>query len=147
LSRQPLETLLLAALDAAVGAVILGLAFSHGRHHEVVVRFFVFAGIVVVFKAREAIPRLRALVAAARGPAPEYARPPLWLRAKQLVLGYDPWSRTERVGVIAISAFVCAAFGWGRGGPFAAALFLALATVNGVLALVALGARLSVRNR
>jgi hypothetical protein len=34
-------------------------------------------------------------------------------------------------------------FGWAKGGPFAAALFVAVALVNAVLALIALGARLS----
>jgi hypothetical protein len=36
-------------------------------------------------------------------------------------------------------------FGWAKGGPFAAALFFAVAIVNAVLALIALAARLSAR--
>jgi hypothetical protein len=147
LTRQPLETLLVAALDALAGAVVLTLALSHAPHREVLTHFFIYAAIIVAFKARDAIPRLRALVSAARAPAPELAPQPAWFRVIQLVVGYDPWSRTERFAVLVISAVVCLTFGWSQGGPFAAALLLSLATVNGALALVALGARVSARDR
>ena len=43
--------------------------------------------------------------------------------------------------MIVVSAIVCLLFGWDDGGPFAAALFVAVAAVNAGLALVALGAR------
>jgi hypothetical protein len=42
-----------------------------------------------------------------------------------------------------VSVVVTGLFGWARGGPFAAALFIAVAIVNAALALIALGARLT----
>jgi hypothetical protein len=68
---------------------------------------------------------------------------PPWARAGRLLFGYDTWSRTERLGLFAISLVFCTLFGWDDGGPFAAALFIAVATVDAGLALVAWGARLS----
>jgi hypothetical protein len=62
---------------------------------------------------------------------------PPWMRAGRLLVGYDTWSRTERLGLFAISGVLCTLFGWDDGGPFAAALFLAVATVNLSLALIA----------
>jgi hypothetical protein len=68
---------------------------------------------------------------------------PWWLRAARLVFGYDTWSRTERFGLFTISLVLCTLFGWDDGGPFAASVFIAVATVDACLALVAWGARLS----
>ena len=66
---------------------------------------------------------------------------PRWLRVTRLLIGYDTWSRTERLGLFVLSGFLCLLFGWDNGGPFAAALFVAVGTVDAVLALVALVAR------
>lgn len=44
-----------------------------------------------------------------------------------------------------MSVIVPTLFGWARGGPFAAALFLAVAVVNAALALIALATRLTAR--
>ncbi len=142
MTRSPLAAFLLALFDGAVGGAILWAAFDHGTHRNVLVQFCVYAAIVFAFKARDAARRLPALVAQARaGAIPAFG--PRWLRTARLVLGYDSWSRTERVGIAGISVIVCLLFGWARGGPFAAALFLSVATVDGLLALVAWGARLT----
>lgn len=85
-----------------------------------------------------------ALIAQARASANVAQRfGPPWLRAGRLLVGYDTWSRTERLGLFAISAVLCTLFGWDDGGPFAAAVFIAVATVDVCLALIAWGARLS----
>jgi hypothetical protein len=82
------------------------------------------------------------LIAQARGQTSSPALlGPRWLRSARLLVGYDSWSRTERLGIIVISVIVCTLFGWDDGGPFAAALFLAVATVNLSLVLVARLAR------
>ena len=106
------------------------------------VHFFVYGGIILLFKARDC--------GAARTGADPPGAPrhnvllgPWWLQAARLLVGYDSWSRTERLGIIVVSLIVTTLFGWAKGGPFAAALFLAVAIVNAVLALVALAARLS----
>jgi hypothetical protein len=128
-----------------VGAGVLALALAHGRHRDVWVHFFVYAAIVFFFKARDALRRVPQLVAQARtrnGPA---QAGPWWLRLPRLLLGYDTWSRTERLGFAAIAVIVCALFGWAKGGPFAAALFLSVAVVNAGLVLVALAARVTAR--
>jgi len=106
----------------------------------VLVHFLVYLAIVGFFKGRDAAKRLPALVRAARASGGPVLAPG-WLRLVRLLVGYDSWSRTERVGVIGIAVLVCAVFGWDDGGPFAAALFVAIGAVNGVLGLVALGAR------
>ncbi len=49
--------------------------------------------------------------------------------------------------MVAISTIVILLFGWDDGGPFAAALFIAVAGVDAALALIALAARLTVRRR
>jgi len=145
MTRSPLQAFSLALLDGAIGAAVLAEALSHGRHRDVLVRFFVYLLIVLFFKARDAARRLPALVAAARSSSGTVSLGPSWLRALRLLIGYDSWSRTERLGIVVISALVCTLFGWDDGGPFAAALFLAIASVNAALALVAWGARLSAR--
>jgi len=104
----------------------------------------VYLAIVLFFKARDAARRVPALVAQARASANlAQAWGPPWARAGRLLLGYDTWSRTERLGLFAISFVLCTLFGWDDGGPFAAALFLSVATVNACLALIAWGARLT----
>ncbi len=143
MTRSPLQVFLLALLDGAVGAAILAAALSHGRHRDELVHFFAYLAIVLFFKAREAVGRLGTLVAAARSAPKTVSLGPWWLRISRLLIGYDSWSRTERLGIVVVSVIVCTLFGWDDGGPFAAALFLAIAAVNGTLALVAWAARLS----
>jgi hypothetical protein len=112
-------------------------------HRDVLVHFFVYVAIVGFFKGRDAAKRLPALVTAARAPTSGLSLGPVWLRAARLLVGYDSWSRTERVGIIGISALVCTVFGWDDGGPFAASLFVTVGTVNALLALTAWGARIT----
>jgi hypothetical protein len=99
---------------------------------------------VFFFKARDAARRVPTLIAQARARAnlaQSWGSP--WVRAGRLLVGYDTWSRTERLGLFTIAAVLCTLFGWNDGGPFAAALFLAVATVDACLALIAVGARFS----
>jgi hypothetical protein len=141
-TRSPLSVLALALLDGAIGAVLLAEALSHGQHRDVLVHFFVYGAIIFLFKAREAGKRVPALIKQARSNT-ELLLGPWWLRTARLLVGYDSWSRTERLGIIVVSVIVTTLFGWAKGGPFAAALFIAVAIVNATLALIALGARLS----
>jgi hypothetical protein len=144
-TRSPLSVFALALLDGALGAGALALALSHGRHRDVLAHFVVYLAVIGLFKARDASRRLPALIAQARTAGGTLSAGPWWLRTTRLVLGYDSWSRTERVGIVAISTVILLLFGWDDGGPFAAALFLAIAGVNASLALVAWGARVSLR--
>jgi hypothetical protein len=134
--------LAVALLDGATGGLLLAAALSHGEHRDVLAHFFVYGAIIFVFKARDAARRVPALIRQARTQT-TLLLGPWWLQTARLLVGYDSWSRTERLGIIVISVIVTTLFGWARGGPFAAALFLALAIVNGALALIALAARLS----
>jgi hypothetical protein len=134
--------LALALLDGAIGAVLLAEALSHGQHRDVLVHFFVYGAIVLLFKARDAARRVPALIKQARTNT-KLLPGPWWLQTARLLVGYDSWSRTERLGIVVVSLIVTTLFGWAKGGPFAAALFLAVAIVNAALALIALGARLS----
>jgi hypothetical protein len=143
-TRQPLAVLALALLDGAIGALFLTEAVSHGQHRDVLVHFFVYAAIIFFFKARDAGRRVPALIKQARTNT-KLLLGPWWLQAVRMLVGYDSWSRTERLGIIVVSVIVTTLFGWAKGGPFAAALFLSVAIVNGVLALIALGAQLSAR--
>ena len=104
----------------------------------------VYLAVVLFFKGRDALRRVPALVAQARASAnlAQSLGPP-WVRAGRLLVGYDTWSRTERLGLFTLSVVLCTLFGWDDGGPFAAAVFIAVATVNAALALVAWGARLT----
>ena len=127
-----------------MGAGVLLLALAHGRNRDVWVHFGVYVAIVGFFKARDALRRVPQLVAQARASNSLLQAPLPWrIRLPRLLLGYDSWSRTERLGFVAIAVIVCSLFGWARGGPFAAALFLAVAVVNAGLVLVALAARAS----
>ena len=144
MTRSPWAVLALALLDGAIGAALLGEALAHGPHREVLVHFFVYAAIILLFKARDAARRVPTLIRQARG-ATTPLLGPWWLQAARLLVGYDSWSRTERLGVIVVSAIVTTLFGWAQGGPFAAALFTAVAIVNAALAVIALGARLTSR--
>ena len=134
--------LALALLDGAIGAGLLAEALSHGQHRDVLVHFFVYGAIIFLFKARDAARRVPALIKQARVDT-RLLLGPWWLQTARLLVGYDSWSRTERLGIIVVSAIVTTLFGWAKGGPFAAGLFVAVALVNAVLALIALGARLS----
>ncbi|HEY8647584.1 MAG TPA: hypothetical protein VIL77_17070 [Gaiellaceae bacterium] len=142
MTRSPWAVLALALLDGAIGAAVLAEALSHGRHRDVLVHFFVYGAIIFLFKARDAARRVPALIKQARTNT-KLLLGPWWLQTARLLIGYDSWSRTERLGIIVVSVIVTTLFGWAKGGPFAAALFVAVALVNAVLALIALGARLS----
>jgi hypothetical protein len=142
-TRSPLSVFSLALLDGGIGAGALALAISHGGHRDVLVHFIVYLLVIGLFKAREAARRLPALIAQARSAGGTLSLGPWWLRTTRLLIGYDSWSRTERLGIVSISAIVVLLFGWDDGGPFAAALFVAVAAVNAALALVALAARFS----
>ena len=87
------------------------------------------------------MPALIAQARASANLAQSYG--PSWVRAGRLLVGYDTWSRTERLSLFVLSAVLCTLFGWDDGGPFAAALFIAVATVDAGLALIAWGARLT----
>jgi hypothetical protein len=141
-TRAPWAVLALALLDGAIGAALLAAALSHGADRDVLVHFFVYGGIIFLFKARDAARRVPALVRQARG-GTTLLLGPWWLQTARLLVGYDSWSRTERLGIIVVSVIVTILFGWAKGGPFAAALFVSVALVNAGLALIALGARLS----
>jgi hypothetical protein len=105
-------------------------------------QFVVYTVIILFFKGRDAARRVPALVAQARASANlAQSFGPWWLRATRLLLGYDTWSRTERLGLYVLSGFLCLLFGWDNGGPFAAAALVAIATIDALLALVALVAR------
>jgi hypothetical protein len=141
-TRSPWAVLALALLDSAIGAVLLAEALSHGQRRDVLVHFFVYGGIIFLFKARDAARRVPALIKQARA-GTKLLLGPWWLQTARLLVGYDSWSRTERLGIIVLSVIVTTLFGWEKGGPFAAAIFFAVAIVNAVLALIALGARLT----
>jgi hypothetical protein len=145
LTRSPLSVLLLALLDGALGAGALALALSHGPRRSVLAHFIVYVLVIGLFKARDASRRLPALIAQARASSGTLAFGPWWLRATRQLIGYDSWSRTERLALVAISTIVVLLFGWDDGGPFAAALFVAVAAVNAGLALIAWAARLTAR--
>jgi hypothetical protein len=143
MTRSPWSVLALALLDGAIGALVLREAIEHGDRRAVLTQFFIYVTIVFVFKARDAARRLPALVAQSRTSSGLLLAGPWWVRTVRALVGYDSWSRTERLGIIVIAIVVTVLFGWARGGPFAAALFVAVAVVDGVLALVALAARAS----
>jgi hypothetical protein len=107
--------------------------------------FGVYAFVIGLFKARDASRRLPTLIAQARNSGEAVSFGPWWLRTARLLVGHDSWSRTERLGMLAISTIVVLLFGWDDGGPFAAALFIAVAAVNAALALTAWAARLTAR--
>jgi hypothetical protein len=142
-TRSPWSVLALALLDGAIGALILREAIEHGDRRGVLVQFFIYVTIVFIFKARDAARRLPMLVTQSRSGNEVLLAGPWWARTARALVGYDSWSRTERLAIIVIAIVVTALFGWARGGPFAAALFVAVAVVDGVLALIALAARAS----
>ncbi len=144
MTRSPWAVLALALLDGAIGAALLVVAVQHGERRDVLVHFAVYALIVFAFKARDAGRRVPALIGQARH-GTTLAVGPWWLRTARIVIGYDSWSRTERLGIVVISVIVTTLFGWAKGGPFAAALFVSVAVVDAALAVVALGARYGAR--
>lgn len=144
MTRSPWAVLALAVLDGAIGALLLAAALTHGEHRKVLVQFLVYGAVILLFKARDAGRRIPALVRQARS-GTTLLLGPWWLQTARLLVGYDWWSRTERLGLIVVSVIVTTLFGWAKGGPFAAALFLAVALVNAALALIALAARLAPR--
>ncbi len=107
------------------------------------VHFAVYATVIGVFKGRDAARRVPALISQARASRETLSFGPWWLRVTRLLVGYDSWSRTERFPMLAISTVVVLLFGWDDGGPFAAALLIAVAAVNAALALTAWAARLT----
>jgi hypothetical protein len=143
MTRSPWSVLALALLDGTIGALILREAIEHGDRRAVLTQFFIYVTIIFLFKARDAARRLPALVAQSRTSNSLLLAGPWWMRTARALFGYDSWSRTERLAIIVIAIVVTGLFGWARGGPFAAALFVAVAVVDGVLALIALAARAS----
>jgi hypothetical protein len=141
LTRSPLETLALALFDAALGTGALVLALEHAPSRTVWAQFAIYTAIILFVKGRDAVRRIPALVKQARSNLDLSFPGPFWLRVARLLIGYDTWSRTERLGIYVLSAFVCLLFGWDDGGPFAASLFISVATVDAVLAVIALVAR------
>ena len=97
------------------------------------------------FKFRDALKRLPALVAQAKTGGTLAVPGPRWLKTLRLLVGYDPWTRSQRTAILAVCVVVCSLFGWDDGGPFAAAILITLAAVNAMFALVALGVRVSSR--
>jgi hypothetical protein len=144
-TRSPLSVLLLALFDGTLGAGALALALSHGPHRDVLAHFVVYVAVIGLVKARGAARRLPVLIAQARSAGGTLSFGPWWLRTTRLLIGYDSWSHTERLALALISTVVVLLFGWDDGGPFAAALFIAVAAVDAALALVAWGARLTAR--
>jgi hypothetical protein len=138
--RRPFEAWLLVAADVAVGGGILWLALRHGERRDVLVHFFVYAGIVFVFKARNAAALVPQLVRAAQAP-PLPVDDPWPRRVVRMLFLYDTWGRVERIGLLLITLAVCVTFGWDDGGPLAAGLFIAVAGVGAGLAAIATGAR------
>ena len=93
------------------------LALSHAAHRNVWAHFGVYVAIVLFFKGREAVRRVPALVAQARASNTVLqAAGPWWLRATRLLVGYDTWSRTERLGLYVLSGVLCLLFGWTTAG-------------------------------
>jgi hypothetical protein len=109
------------------------------------VHFAIYLAVIGFFKARDAIRRLPGLVAQARAGGTLTVPGPRWLRTARLLVGYDPWTRTHRLAILIVCVLVCVLFGWDQGGPFAAAILIALAAVNAGFALVALGVRAASR--
>jgi len=144
-TRSPWAVLALALLDGAIGGALLAAALSHGPHRDTLVHFFVYGAVIFLFKARDAARRVPALIRQARS-GTTLLLGPWWLQTARLLVGYDSWSRTERLGIIVVSVIVTTLFGWAKGGPFAAGLFRAVAIVNAVLALIALATRLAARS-
>jgi len=139
--RRPFEAWVLVLVDATLGAGALWLALRHGERRDVLVHFFVYAGVVFVFKARNAAALVPQLVRAARRPPIPVAEP--WpRRVGRMLLLYDSWPRIERVGLLLISILMCLTFGWDDGGPLAAGLFIAVAAVGAGLAAIATATRL-----
>jgi hypothetical protein len=139
-TRRPLDALLVALLDCAIGIALVAVALRHAPERYVLAHFVVYAVVIFAFKARTGARRVSALVVAARSPRDDLSPGPGWLRVMRLLVGYDTWSRTERFGLIAIAVFVCALFGWDDGGPFAAALFVSVGAVDLLLAATAFAA-------
>ena len=101
--------------------------------------------VIGFFKGRDAVRRLPGLVAQARAGGTLALPGPRWLRTARLLVGYDPWTRSHRLAILVICVVVCSLFGWDDGGPFAAAILIALAAVNAGFALVALSVRATSR--
>ncbi len=145
MTRRPAEVLALALFDAVVGGALLAEALAHRDQRHVLVLFFVYLGVLGLFQARGPARRLPQLVQAARAPRTTLNHGPWWLRTIRLLIGYDSWLHVERFAFVVIAVVVCTLFGWDDGGPFAAALFIASAGLNALLALVAVTARLTDR--
>jgi len=101
--------------------------------------------VIGFFKARDALRRLPALVEQAGAGGTFQVPGPRWLRAVRLLGGYDPWTRSHRLAILVVCVVVCSLFGWDDGGPFAAAILIALAAVNAGFGLVALAVRAASR--
>jgi hypothetical protein len=110
---------------------------------DALTHFAVYVVVIGFFKGRDAVRRLPALVAQARAGGSLAVPGPRWLKTARLLVGYDPWTRSQRSAILVVCVVVCALFGWDDGGPFAAAILITLAAVNATFALVAIGVRAS----
>jgi hypothetical protein len=121
------------------------LAVSAAGARDALTHFVVYLVVIGFFKGRDALRRLPALVAQARGGGTLTPPGPRWLRGVRLLVGYDPWTRSQRLAILIVCAIVCLLFGWDDGGPFAAAILISLAAVNAGFGLVAVGVRAASR--
>jgi hypothetical protein len=120
-------------------------AVSAAGARDALTHFAVYVVVIGFFKIRDALKRLPALIAQAKAGGTLAVPGPRWVRTARLLVGYDPWTRSQRMAILAVCVVVCALFGWDDGGPFAAAILITLAVVNAGFALVALTVRASSR--
>ena len=124
---------------------VLVFAVSAAGARDALTHFAVYVVVIGFFKLRDALKRLPALIAQAKAGGTLGVPGPRWVRTVRLLVGYDPWTRSQRMAILAVCVVVCALFGWDDGGPFAAAILITLAAVNAGFALVALGVRAASR--
>jgi hypothetical protein len=128
-----------------LGAAALAFAVAAAGARDALTHFVVYLVVIGFFKGRDAVRRLPALVAQAKTGGTLGVPGPRWLRTARLLVGYDPWTRSQRMAILVVCVVVCTLFGWDDGGPFAAAILIALAAVNACFGLVALGVRAATR--
>ena len=128
-----------------MGAAVLVFAVSAAGARDALTHFAVYLAVIGFFKFRDAVKRLPALIAQAKSGGTLTIPGPRWVKTLRLLVGYDPWTRSQRLAILGVCVLVCALFGWDDGGPFAAAILIALAAVNAGFALVAIGVRASSR--
>jgi hypothetical protein len=121
------------------------LAVSAAGARDALTHFVVYVVAIGFFKGRDALRRLPALAEQARAGGTLAIAGPRWLRVARLLVGYDPWTRSQRLAILIVCVVVCALFGWDDGGPFAAAILVTLAAVNALFGFVAVGVRTASR--